>query len=284
MNSKQLKIIALLSMFYDHITRIISEVDLLLPLAEVLEMRYPEHSGLISSLFIEILPSALAYIGRLAAPIFMFLISVGFYKTKDVKKYMFRIFIFAIISQIPYIAFDQTQGFVAGMADAQIEPFFQVNLNMMFSLSLGLLTIYVFEILKEKHALPAFLFVLVSGLFADLVHTEGSMRYVFMIFVFHLLRNTSTKKKAFLWLLLLPIINYKLWSYVIVEHEMGFLKTAILNTFGVYLGIALTFFFNGEKGNISKTFQYATYWFYPVHLAVLSLIAMAMTGRFGLIF
>ena len=140
MNSKQLKIIALLSMFYDHITRVIRETDVLLPIAQVLETRFPEHSEMISTLFIEILPSALAYIGRLTAPIFMFLISVGFYKTKDVKKYIFRIFIFALISQIPCIAFQQTEGFVMGIEDAEIDSFFQVNFNMMFSLGLGALS------------------------------------------------------------------------------------------------------------------------------------------------
>ena len=49
--------------------------------------------------------SFMNYIGRLAFPIFALGISEGYSHTKDLKKYFLRLSIFALISQIPYILF-----------------------------------------------------------------------------------------------------------------------------------------------------------------------------------
>ena len=76
MTSFSLKIIALITMFLDHIS-------------------YPIFGGF----------SYLNLIGRIAFPIFAFQISEGFIHTKNVKKYMLRLLLFAFISQIPFQLF-----------------------------------------------------------------------------------------------------------------------------------------------------------------------------------
>lgn len=47
--------------------------------------------------------SPLNFIGRMAFPIFAFQLSEGYIHTKNIKRYLLRIFVFAIISQIPFI-------------------------------------------------------------------------------------------------------------------------------------------------------------------------------------
>ncbi len=44
----------------------------------------------------------LTWIGRISFPIFAFMITEGLYQTKDVKKYVKRLFIFSFISEIPF--------------------------------------------------------------------------------------------------------------------------------------------------------------------------------------
>jgi len=49
-------------------------------------------------------------IGRVAFPIYAFLITEGYSRTKNIKRYMFRLFILAIISQVPYMLAFETKG------------------------------------------------------------------------------------------------------------------------------------------------------------------------------
>ena len=79
MTSFVLKIIAVITMLFDHVGHII---------------------------FNQI--SFMNYIGRLSFPIFAFLITEGYKYTKNLKKYFARLLIFATISQIPYMLFIST--------------------------------------------------------------------------------------------------------------------------------------------------------------------------------
>ena len=49
--------------------------------------------------------SFLNYIGRIAFPIFAYQITEGYIHTHNLKKYFFRLFIFALVSQIPFMLF-----------------------------------------------------------------------------------------------------------------------------------------------------------------------------------
>lgn len=79
LNSNHLKIIAIIAMTIDHLA------DLL----------YPNMQN-------NIVPIILHVIGRLTAPIMFFFICEGYHYTKNLKKYITRLFIFAIISHFAY--------------------------------------------------------------------------------------------------------------------------------------------------------------------------------------
>ena len=103
MNSFVLKIIAFITMFLDHAGKIVTPYI------------YP-----------------LVYIGRFAFPIFAFQASLGYQHTRSLKKYIIRLFIFAVISQIPYYFY-----------------FDGADFNVIFTLLSGIISIYVFELLKK---------------------------------------------------------------------------------------------------------------------------------------
>ena len=71
-------------------------------------------------------------IGRIAFPIFAFQISEGYTHTKNLKKYFFRLTLFAFLSQIPFMLFRSL--YTTGFA-----------LNIFFTLTVGLLAIFCYD-------------------------------------------------------------------------------------------------------------------------------------------
>ena len=77
-------------------------------------------------------------IGRIAFPIYCFLLVEGFYHTHDVKKYISRCFLFAVISEVPFDLAVHGVWFYPG---AQ---------NVFFTLAIGLCTLYAVSACERK--------------------------------------------------------------------------------------------------------------------------------------
>lgn len=268
MNTKRLKIIAILSMVFDHITKIFPLGNLFLPLAINLEMQYPQHGDTIATFFLNTLPLVLAFIGRLAAPIFMFCITIGYSHTSNLKKYIGRIFLVALLSQIPYILFNQAQDKMYGM---ELTPFYEVPLNILFTLGTGLLSLYFFEQFRVKNIALALLPVGLAAMLVRFIHMEGREAYILIIFMFYILRNVPKSKQLIIWIPVLLLARWNLILFTIEDFSNGSINL-LVNTLGPYFGVIITLFYNGEKGNINKRLQYGMYWFYPAHLLLLAII------------
>ena len=201
-------------------------------------------------------------LGRLAFPIFAFLIVEGYVHTSDVKKYMKRLLLFGLISEIPFNLI---------MTGSIIFPFHQ---NVMFTLLLGLLCIRALDQYKQNRnwktrvltVLKIFLFLLVGIIgFVDYGATG-----ILTIIAFYLFRNFR-----FAWigqlvsLVLLFVIYFKGQSIII--PLLGTEYFFPIQGFGV-LALIPIWLYNGERGKKSKALQYGFYAFYPVHMLVLYLI------------
>lgn len=104
-------------------------------------------------------------VGRIAFPIFAYLIGIGYNHTSSLKKYMLRLFIFALVTQIPYSFFNRSLTF---------EPY---NLNILFTLVLGLVFIHLIndsiQLLKSKVTMNYFkVLINISSLFIILLINE----------------------------------------------------------------------------------------------------------------
>lgn len=281
MNTKRLKIIAIISMLIDHIPRIIP-CQMWIAIAESISLSFPGKEELVSEIVIDRVPGIMGYIGRLAAPIFMFCITVGFRYTKDIKKYILRVFTFAFISQIPYILFIQSEEYASGFSKLEVTPFYKIDLNIMFTLGFGLVALYFYEKLKDKNIIIRLTPIIAAVLISYILNTEGSYVYIIYIFMFYLLRDLSILKKAFIWICIIVICRLPLLFHLLQINNdiMRALPTMRLNTVGVYVGVFLTFFFNNKKTHISKTFKYFMYLFYPVHLILLYFTYLLLSSIF----
>lgn len=221
MSSFILKIIACITMFIDHLKYIIPGQ-----------------------------PLFMAAIGRLAFPIFSFQLVEGYSHTKNVKKYLLRLLIFALIAQIPYSMYFQT-----------------TTLNTLFTLFLGILGIYVYEYFKSNKFI-GFTFILSLMTLAEIIQTDYTYYGVGIIFIFHILKDKKILKTiAFsLFTILFFIIYTKAYllgtNILQVLTNTGFM-TLLLCTIA---GIIPCLLYNEKQG---PKIKYIFYLFYPLHIILL---------------
>ena len=250
-----LKIIALLSMLWDHLTYV-------WPLALTVEVLFFPDAA-------ETIPALLAiqritdYLGRIAAPIFLFSIANGYRHTRNFKKYALRLLIFACLAEYPYYLLFGFHG------------------NIMFTLLLGLLTLRLMDWGNEKKAGLGYL--LSAGVVIAAEHfalAEGKGRYILLILVFYLTEQWPARKKALLWLFLMPLSRYGLiWMFFSEQlFTYRWFHMLCVNAVGPLLGVAFTFFYNGKKGPAFPGDKYLWYVFYPAHLLLLGLAQKALLG------
>ena len=207
MSAFSLKVLACIAMVFDHTG----------------EVFFPDHEWM-------------RYVGRLAFPIYAFLIAEGFAHTKDVKKYLKRLLIFAFVSEIPFnlVSYDKL--------------FYPKSQNVMFTLFTGLLMLYLME-RSESAILKAYILT-AAMLIAETFHFNYRYPGILMIFAFYYFRDFP----------LLCGLN------ILADNIRLF--TAKMQAAGGLALIPISLY-NGKKGPSLKYFFYV---FYPLHLMVIYFI------------
>lgn len=232
MNAFQLKILAIVLMVIDHVGYILYQ--------------FPQLAWL---------SVAMRIAGRLSFPIFAWLIATGCRNTRNIYKYMLRLFIFALISQIPFFLL------------FNLSVFYE-SLNIFFTLCAGVLAIHLYENLKNKAMGFGFIFMISVG--AWILQFDYGFYGIWMIALLYIYYDNLKRVLPYLF-----IINAVLQAFTFADYY-AFSKGVL--TFGT--GLVLVFVqplsmfaliliakYNGEQG--SKRFKYLFYVFYPLHLLLL---------------
>lgn len=184
------------------------------------------------------LDSVLRLVGRLAFPIFCFLLVEGFVHTHDVKKYIGRLLLFGLISEVPFdFAFFRTP----------FEPGYQ---NVYWTLALGVLAMAGLAHFEKEDGTVSWQGFLCAGgcvLLALAANTDYSGVGVLIICALYLTR---------------------------ADHKRQCIVGAVLFAYELTAPLAFVFlwFYNGQRGACGKALQKVFYWFYPVHIALLALV------------
>lgn len=174
-------------------------------------------------------------IGRISFPIFCFLIVEGFYHTRNELSYFMRLFVFALISEIPFdLAFHNT-------------IFYWQYQNVFFTLALGLLSIFCLEEMNLKKYY--FIFLIATWGAALFCHCDYGLGGVLLISLFYLTKNTP-------------------WLRFILTALILYLFFGIYELFGLIALIPIAFY-NGKRG---PSAQMIFYYIYPLHLFILWMI------------
>lgn len=180
-------------------------------------------------------------IGRVAFPIYCFLLVEGFFHTHDVKKYISRCFVFALISEIP---FDMALYGTYWNPESQ---------NVMFTLTIGLCVMCALEHCKGhtwKCLLAQTVCVIVGAVIAQVCEVDYHFRGVLYLVMFYYLHESACDK----------------W----VRDVIGAVAFGVYET-AAPLAFIPIHFYNGERGIRLK---YVFYLVYPLHLLVLGMIRM----------
>ena len=205
----------------------------------------------------------LTCIGRLAFPIFAFMLVEGYFLTHNLKKYALRLLLFALISEIPFNLM---------YSSSVIYPLHQ---NVIWTLLIGLGMIHLNEKAKIRKPLTAS-FTRVGTVFLGVLlglvsFADYNAAGVLMILVFYFFRG-----KAW-WCILGQLIGM---YYINFEMLKGlvFPVTLLGHSFEIpqqglaILSLIFIWLYRGRKGYSSKWFQQLCYWFYPAHMVLLWLI------------
>ncbi len=196
-------------------------------------------------------------IGRLAFPIFCYLLILGVKSTRNIKNYFIRLFIFALISQAPYFfAFEYI-------------PFARL-LNNFFTLSLGVIFLHSLLTLSlGVMFLRSCLLILIPLLISIFLNFDFGVYGFILLACMRLLDENIMLGTATL--VLLGVFSSLIWETqifslialpIILFHRMGYLK--IYRTKNVNENTVYPIW--------RKYFYYA---YYPLHLTVLYLIKLS---------
>jgi len=168
-----LKLIAIITMFIDHIGAVIVERMILRGVS----------FGSMSLKDLYLLDQVLRSIGRIGFPIFCFLLVEGFIHTRDRVKYGLRLAFFAFLSEIPF-----NLAFTGKLFSFKYQ-------NVFFTLFIGLLIMALFRVIEEKYnekrilAIALMLLSLVAGMtLAAILKTDYDYRGVISIVVLYIFR------------------------------------------------------------------------------------------------
>ena len=205
-------------------------------------------------------------IGRLTAPIMFFFICEGFYYTKNLKKYILRLFIFAIISHFAYC-------FAFGI---NYIPFSSGNIfnqtSIMWSLAWSVVALYIVNSKTNLKEWQKWLLVILI----NLITFSSDYSCIAVMAILSMYSNRGNLKKQFIsmsfWILIYAII-----SYLFVSKVYGLIKG------GVILVYPLLNVYNGKKGKL-KWMKWFFYLYYPLHLILIGILRIIIYGNVPLLF
>lgn len=209
----------------------------------------------------------LRFFGRLTGPLMFFCAAQGYRHTRDLKRYLLRLFLFALLSYVPFALFS-AQGERANLNF--------LSLSVIHTILLGVLGIHVRHKV-ENPVLKALLLALLLVL--SLPGDWGGIGFVIiLVFDFFYESPSGQKMGYFLIVLFGGGVLFFLTSPIIDLLTTGIWLTdfSYFLSGGINLGMLLPLWcisrYNGKPGTDKAWTKWLFYVFYPAHLLLIALI------------
>lgn len=185
-------------------------------------------------------------IGRIAFPIYCFLLVEGYTHTSNIKKYASRLFFFAIISELPFdLAFYGKLGFQ--------------HQNIFFTLLIGLISMYLLDNKEGKYDFNKTTLWLAAGALAIFSSVDYNFVGIIYILAFYYTKEYPNPKR--------------LYRVAIIIFLTNLLTVGLKQQFAL-LALPIIYLYNGKLGPKNKLLQGLFYVAYPLHLFIFYLISV----------
>lgn len=176
--------------------------------------------------------------GRIAFPVFAFLVAEGFAHTRNRMRYFLSLLLFAAVSEVPWYLLNGADG----------------THNVMFTLALGVTALAAFERLRGHRAL-VIAAILLATLSAEVSGLDYGWRGIVVILIFHLFKSKKYYQSARL-----------------LQLAFAFPFMLHYGIIGALLACSVILLYDGTRGIIrGKVAKYGFYAIYPVHLIIIKL-------------
>ncbi len=207
----------------------------------------------------------LTCVGRIAFPIFAFLLVEGCFHTRNRKQYALRMLLFAVLTEIPF-------NLAVGS-----RVFYPIHQNVLWCFLIGIGLIAWNERAKADGRLWKRVLVAAGSVACSIVGLLGMVDYyhagILTVLVFYFAHGNRWYHRVLqllgLWYINAELLGGLVYEFVlfgntVVFHQQSFALLALLP---IWL-------YRGRQGPHNKAIKYFNYAFYPVHLLLLGLIKM----------
>ncbi len=201
-------------------------------------------------------------VGRIAFPIFAFFIAEGYVRTRNVKKYILRMLIFALLSELPFNLMCSASWFF---------PFQQ---NVLWTFLFALLCLRTVDKCRANQnrqlgAILAALSIVGFAMLATITFTDYAGYGVLMVVLFYAFHG-NTRQDRLGQLVGMVLINWVWMKGMMVPLAFG-LEIPLQGL--AVLALLPIWCYRGRQGPHNKAIQYTFYAFYPLHLLILGLLS-----------
>lgn len=192
-------------------------------------------------------------VGRLAFPLFAFMAVEGYFHTRSLKKYLVRLLILALISEVPFNLL---------VSGSSFDPMHQ---NVIWTIILGLCCIWAFEnIAADRQKLLSAVIIIAAFGTAIIANVDYSSAGVLTLLAFYAFRGNTLRCR------LLQLAS------------LGFISLLLLGGIGfsypyqalAVLSLPIIWLYNGSQGLHNGVIKTANYLFYPAHMLILAFLAI----------
>lgn len=208
--------------------------------------------------------------GRLAFPIFAFLLTEGFFHTRDLKRYCLRMLLWAVVTEVPFNLM---------VGSGVLYPYHQ---NVLWTFLISLVLMAAMERVRRRYRpLPA---ALLCALLAAAGYVLGYLTMVdyygvgvLTVLVFYFFRGRRWRDLLGQFLCLNILHGMLLGGYyftvTLFGHEFEIVQQGL-----AVLALVPIWLYRGRQGYHAKWFQWFGYAFYPLHMLVLYAIYRLIVG------